>query len=42
VAFAREEKIDRAVEGGVEASEEIVEGLGLNVKDPTGGVEAHA
>jgi hypothetical protein len=41
-AFAGEEKIDGAVEGRVEASEEIVEGLGLNVKDATRGVEAHA
>ena len=36
--FTGEEKIDGTVEGSVEASEEIVEGLGLDVKDATCGV----
>jgi len=37
-AFTGKEKIDGTVERSVEASEEIVEGLGLNVKDATCGV----
>jgi hypothetical protein len=37
-AFTGKEEIDGTVEGSVEASEEIVEGLGLNVKDTTCGV----
>jgi hypothetical protein len=40
-AFAREEKIDGAIEGGVEASEEVVQGLRFDLKDATRGIEAH-
>ena len=39
--FAGEEKIDGAVEGGVETSQKIVERLGFDLQDAARGFEAH-
>src|SRR5580698_10730719 len=41
-AFAGEEKIDGFFEGGVEAREDVLDGLGFEFEDAAGGVEAHA
>ena len=40
-AFAGEEEIDGFLEGGVEASEDVLDGLGFDLEDAAGGVEAH-
>ena len=41
-ALAGEEEIDGFLEGFVEASEDILDGLGFDLEDATGGFEAHA
>ena len=41
-AFAGEEEIDGVDEGGVEAREDILDGLGFDAENAAGGVEAHA
>ena len=40
-ALAGEEEIDGFLEGFVEASEDILDGLGFDLQDAAGGFEAH-
>ena len=40
-AFAGEEQIDGTIEGGIEAREEIADGLRFDAQDAAGGVQAH-